>query len=310
MFEGLQKKWKVNGLQLTLIIFTFAIGGSATGFVAKKIMNALVIKQDWLFAIVYIILITLIWPLAVLIISIPFGQFPFFKKYIRKIGAKIGIGNAEGRRQKAEGDRPQSTTNVQRSTTNGIRLAIFASGTGSNAEKIIEHFKNNPAVKVVLIVTNNAKAGVIKIAEKSHIPTLFIEKKAFFEGNSYINELKSEKVDFIILAGFLWKIPASLINEYAGRIINIHPALLPNHGGKGMYGNFVHQAVIDQKEKESGITIHYVDDQYDHGKVIFQAICPVYENDTADTLAERIHVLEHQYYPAIIEKILKDVNAA
>jgi formyltetrahydrofolate-dependent phosphoribosylglycinamide formyltransferase len=296
MFDRLQKKWKVNGLQLALILCTFAIGGSATGFIGKKVMNALAINQDWLWTLVYIILITLIWPLAVILISIPFGQFSFFIKYIRKIGNKIGIGKMS--------QEPGVMSPESRVSTEEIRLAIFASGAGSNAAKIIDHFRNHPTIKVVLIATNNPQAGVLQIAEKNGISTLFIEKEAFFRGNSYINDLKSAKIDFIVLAGFLWKVPSLLIKEYPGKIVNIHPALLPKFGGKGMFGGHVHEAVISQKEKESGITIHYVDELYDHGKVIFQATCPVLETDTAEILAQRIHQLEHQHYPVVIEKIL------
>ncbi len=186
-----------------------------------------------------------------------------------------------------------------------IRLAIFASGAGSNADKIIDHFRNHPTVKIALIASNNSKSGVFEIAEKNTISTIFIDKKVFFSENSYINELKLAKIDFIILAGFLWKIPSVLIKEYPGKIVNIHPALLPKYGGKGMYGHYVHEAVIANKEKESGITIHYVDELYDHGKVIFQATCPVLENDTPETLAQRIHGLEHEHYPNIIEQVLK-----
>jgi formyltetrahydrofolate-dependent phosphoribosylglycinamide formyltransferase len=290
MFEQLQKKWKVNSLQLALILCTFAIGGSATGFAGKKIMNALAIGQDWLWTLVYILLITIIWPMAVIVISIPFGQFNFFIKYIRKIGNKIGIGKSS--QESGVGSRE-------------IRLAIFASGAGSNTEKIIDHFRNHPTVKVDLIAGNNPKSGVFAIAEKNTISTIFIDKKVFFSENSYINELKLAKIDFIILAGFLWKIPSVLIKEYPGKIVNIHPALLPKYGGKGMYGHYVHEAVIANKEKESGITIHYADELYDHGKVIFQATCPVLENDTPETLAQRIHSLEHEHYPNIIEQVLK-----
>jgi formyltetrahydrofolate-dependent phosphoribosylglycinamide formyltransferase len=290
MFEQLQKKWKVNSLQLALILCTFAIGGSATGFAGKKIMNALAIGQDWLWTLVYILLITIIWPMAVIVISIPFGQFNFFIKYIRKIGNKIGIGKS------SQGSGVGSRE---------IRLAIFASGAGSNAAKIIDHFRNHPTVKIALIASNNPKSGVFEIAEKNTISTIFIDKKVFFSENSYINELKLAKIDFIILAGFLWKIPSVLIKEYPGKIVNIHPALLPKYGGKGMYGQYVHEAVIANKEKESGITIHYADELYDHGKVIFQATCPVLENDTPETLAQRIHSLEHEHYPNIIEQVLK-----
>ena len=288
MFKRLQNKWKVNSLQLVLIICTFAFGGSTTGFIAKKIMNALPINQDWLWVTFYLLLMTIIWPIAIILVSIPFGQFPFFRKYIRKMGNKMGIGIPLP------------------SKMNPKRVAIFASGSGSNAEKIIAYFDGHPTVSIQLIITNNFKAGVLEIAHKNNIPTLLIDKNSFFAPDSCINELKAGKIDFIILAGFLWKIPDSLLKEYSQKIINIHPALLPKYGGKGMYGHFVHEAVIDNGEKESGITIHYVDEVYDHGKVIFQASCPVWENDTAATLAKRIQGLEHEHYPVIIEQVLRN----
>ena len=307
MFERLQKKWKVGGLQLALIISTFAIGGSVTGYAGKKIMNVLAVHQDWLWTVIYILLITIIWPLAVLVISIPFGQYSFFIKYIRKIGGRIGI---VGSRESGVGslsDQPLLK-----------KIAIFASGAGSNAQKIIEHFASSPTplhavergvittpkVSVALIVCNNPDAGVLKIAAHENIPVLLIEKEKFFKKDTYINVLKERKIDLIVLAGFLWKIPATLIKAYPEKIINIHPALLPKYGGKGMYGQAVHEAVIAAKEKESGITIHYVDELYDHGKIIFQAKCPVLENDTAETLAQRIHALEHEHYPKVIEGVL------
>ena len=185
------------------------------------------------------------------------------------------------------------------------RIAIFASGAGSNAQKIIDHFRDSDRIKVSLVVCNKPGAGVLQIAAKEEIPSLVIEKEKFFRGNAYTDELQEAGIDFIILAGFLWKIPAALIRAYPGKIINIHPALLPAYGGKGMYGHHVHQAVIDHQEKESGITIHYVDEQYDHGDIIFQAKCPVLASDTADSLAGRIHQLEHQHYPAVIEQLLQ-----
>lgn len=187
-----------------------------------------------------------------------------------------------------------------------IKLAIFASGGGSNAAAIIEHFRNSTTIKVALIVCNKPGAGVIQIAEREHIPVLLIEKERFFRGDGYIPEIRKYGVDFIILAGFLWKIPVSIIKEWSGKITNIHPALLPAYGGKGMYGRFVHEAVIAAKEKESGITIHYVDELYDHGATIFQVRCPVYEDDDAISLSFRIHKLEHENYPKIIEKIVKE----
>ena len=184
------------------------------------------------------------------------------------------------------------------------KIAVFASGGGSNAQKIIEYFNNSRVTTIALIVSNKPEAGVVTIAEKNTIPTLIIEKEKFLIGSGYADDLKKEGIDLIVLAGFLWKIPALLIKTFPGKIINIHPALLPKHGGKGMYGFHVHQAVIDNKEKESGITIHYVDEQYDHGQPIFQTTCPVFENDTAFSLAKRVQQLEHEHYPKVIEEIL------
>jgi phosphoribosylglycinamide formyltransferase 1 len=182
-------------------------------------------------------------------------------------------------------------------------IAIFASGTGSNAEKIIMHFTGHPKIKVQLVVSNKPDAGVLTVARNHNIPSLIIEKEKFFRGDHYVQELRKWKIDFIVLAGFLWKVPAGLIAAYRGRIINIHPALLPAYGGKGMYGQIVHQAVIAAGEKESGITIHYVDEHYDHGDVIFQARCELAPNETPDTLAAKIHQLEHTHYPAVIEEL-------
>jgi phosphoribosylglycinamide formyltransferase-1 len=184
------------------------------------------------------------------------------------------------------------------------QIAIFASGAGSNAQKIIDHARNSTAIKIVLIVCNNPAAGILKIAANEKIPALIIEKEKFFRGDAYINELKEKHIDLIVLAGFLWKIPSVLTRAYSNRIINIHPALLPKYGGRGMYGNNVHAAVIAAGEKESGVTIHYVDDIYDNGDIIFQAKCPVLPDDTPDSLAQRIHQLEHKHYPKVIEDIV------
>jgi len=310
MFQRLQQKWKVNGLQLLLILCTFAIGGSLTGFAGKKLMNFFSIEQRWLWVIIYIILITILWPFSVLLVSVFFGQYAFFKSYIRKIGKRIGIGKTINNRQTTIGN-DQKKANDQHEAIPLIthhssltNIAIFASGAGSNAQKIIDHFRNSNHIKVSLIVCNKPGAGILSIADREGIPALLIDKEKFFRGNAYMDELKEKKIDLIVLAGFLWKIPDELIKAFRGKIINIHPALLPKHGGKGMYGNYVHEAVIKAGEKESGITIHYVDEHYDNGDIIFQARCPVLENDTAESLAQRIHVLEHIHYPAIIEKIL------
>ena len=184
-------------------------------------------------------------------------------------------------------------------------IAIFASGTGTNAANIIQYFKEKQTAIVALIVCNNSQAGVLKIAEANNIPSIIIEKEKFFKADAYVPELKNASIDFIVLAGFLWKIPSLIINEYRNKIINIHPALLPKFGGKGMYGNFVHEAVLSAKEKQSGITIHFVDEFYDNGKTVFQTTCPVYETDTAETLAKRIHELEYKYFPTVIEELIE-----
>jgi phosphoribosylglycinamide formyltransferase 1 len=184
------------------------------------------------------------------------------------------------------------------------RIAIFASGAGSNARKIIEHFSQHPKIRIELIVCNKPQAGVLNIADEHGIPTLILDKEQFFRGNAYVDEFKADDIDFIVLAGFLWKVPNALIHAYPEKIVNIHPALLPKYGGKGMYGNFVHEAVIANKETESGISIHVVDEVYDHGKIVFQAKCEVKTDDTPESLAARIHELEHKHYARVIEELL------
>ena len=185
------------------------------------------------------------------------------------------------------------------------QIAIFSSGNGSNAKKIIDHLaslkeKGISTATVSLIVCNKPGAGVLKIAEENSIQTLLIEKEKFFRGNAYIDVLKATGIDFIVLAGFLWMIPVALVKSFHGKMINIHPALLPKYGGKGMYGSFVHEAVIANKEKESGITIHYVDEVYDHGQIILQATCLVSEDETPESLAKKVQVLEHRHFPAAV----------
>src|SRR5579871_35105 len=188
------------------------------------------------------------------------------------------------------------------------RIAIFASGAGTNAQKIIDHFKNNSSVIVELVVCNKKNAGVLQIAQKENIPFIIIEKEKFINGDEYVQMMKDKKIDFLILAGFLWKLPVGLIKAFPGKIINIHPALLPKFGGKGMFGMHVHEAVIHAKEKESGISVHYVDELYDHGKIIFQAKCLVNENETPESLADKIHELEHNNFAKTIELIINLQN--
>ncbi|MCC7332559.1 MAG: phosphoribosylglycinamide formyltransferase [Flavobacteriales bacterium] len=184
------------------------------------------------------------------------------------------------------------------------RIAIFASGSGSNAENIYHFFKRNPQVEVVLIITNNSTAKVIERANRLKIPCKVIDKEIFYNSNQVVEWIKADAVDLIVLAGFLWLIPSYLIAAFPNKIINIHPALLPKYGGKGMYGNKVHEAVIVNREKESGITIHYVNEKYDEGNIIFQAKCEITLNDNSETLANKIHELEYKHFPQVIESLL------
>jgi len=185
-----------------------------------------------------------------------------------------------------------------------VHVAVFASGAGSNTQKIVDYFRNHNSIKISLIVCNKPEAGVLHIADKENIPALLINREKFFNDDAYLDVLKKTKIDLIVLAGFLWKIPLLLIQAYPYKIINIHPALLPEHGGKNMYGNHVHEAVIASGSKESGITIHYVDEHYDNGDILFQAKCTVDENETPETLAQKIHLLEYENYPPIIEGVI------
>ena len=189
-----------------------------------------------------------------------------------------------------------------------LKLAVFASGAGSNAEKLIQYFKGSEVAKVDLVICNKPGAGVLAVAEKEGVPTLLIEKEQFFRGDGYVPFLQTRSIEFIVLAGFLWKIPQTLIDAYPRRIVNIHPALLPKYGGKGMYGQYVHEAVLNAGEVESGITIHYVDEHYDSGDIIFQTACPILPGDKPGDIAQRIHLLEHAHYPRVVEEILKDIG--
>jgi|SRR5450432_59073 len=189
-----------------------------------------------------------------------------------------------------------------------IRLAIFASGQGTNAREIIRYFKERQLlvlgqqVEISLIICNKPAAGVLDIAAQAGIPSIVINREKFFRGSHYLEEFKTRDISFIVLAGFLWKIPSELIAAFPDRILNIHPALLPKYGGKGMFGMAVHEAVVAARDRESGITIHYVDEQYDHGRIFFQASFNLSPDETANSLAEKIHQLEHKYYPAQIAR--------
>ncbi len=185
-----------------------------------------------------------------------------------------------------------------------VNIAIFASGSGSNAENIVLNFKNNPNLNVSLILSNKTDAFVLERAKKLGIPSVVFSKKEIEETQHILTVLREYKIDFIVLAGFLLKIPAYLIKAYPNKIVNIHPALLPKYGGKGMYGDYVHKAVVDAQEKESGITIHFVNEHYDRGNIIFQAKCELLPSDTPDDVAQKVHELEYKYFPSVIADVI------
>lgn len=285
MFNKLQQKWNVSSGQLFLILCTFAVTGTTTAYISRVATSWVGFNEDtfwaWKLALRLSILI-FGYQIIILIVSFFFGQFRFFWNYEKKILRRLGLIAKEP-----------------------IRLAIFASGKGSNAEKIIQYLENHPVVSVSLVVCNKPGAGVLDIAARFGIKTLLIGKSQFENSNEYIEVLKNEGITHIVLAGFLWKIPENLVKAYDNKIVNIHPALLPAFGGKGMYGERVHQAVINAGEKKSGITIHLVDEHYDNGKTLFQATVEVLSTDNPDTLAEKIHALEHAHYPKVITEWLK-----
>lgn len=185
-------------------------------------------------------------------------------------------------------------------------LAIFASGRGSNAREVINYFKNSEGIKVNLVISNKAEAGVLEIANQEKIPTKVIPFQDFKNSRLVLESMNQYKIDVIILAGFLLKIPAFLIEKFEDRILNIHPALLPNYGGKGMYGRNVHEAVYNNKEKESGITIHLVNENYDEGKILFQASTEIDSTDDPDDIARKVLELEHYYFPRVIEAFVEN----
>lgn len=184
------------------------------------------------------------------------------------------------------------------------KIAIFASGSGSNAENISRFFAQHPSIEVSLFLTNKPDAAVIGRAKNLGIPCHIFNREEFYDTNTIPELLKAKSIDLIVLAGFLWLIPSNLIQNFPNRIINIHPALLPKYGGKGMYGSKVHQQVIENKEKESGITIHFVNEKYDDGNIIFQATCSISGDDNADSLAEKVHALEYKHFPQVIESVI------
>lgn len=188
-------------------------------------------------------------------------------------------------------------------TAESINIAIFASGSGTNAQAIIDQFKVEPHLNITRIYSNNPQAFVLTRAESAGVPTMVFSREEFYQTEEVLKQLRKDKTDLIVLAGFMWLVPAYLVHSFEGRIVNIHPALLPKYGGKGMYGERVHQAVIENKEHETGITIHMVNEKYDDGDILFQARCEVKPDDDPDSLAARIHRLEHQHYPTEIRRL-------
>ena len=290
MFGNLKNKWKVSGGRLMLILFTFAVGGSLCGYAGRKLLAATGVEKGFLWVLLYIVLIVILWPVAVIAVSLITGQFPFFRNYLRRISRRM------------RGKHPFQSINI----------AIFASGAGTNAEKIIQtlpsYFKGEAIQpNITVIITDNPSAGVLDIANKNKIPTGILRLKGRNSAEiseAYLSLLKKYHVDFIVLAGYLKMIPAGVIRAFPKRIVNIHPALLPAYGGAGMYGNRVHEAVLAAGEKQSGISIHEVDDIYDNGKIVFQTTCDIEKNETPASLAGKIHALEHRYYSQVIAYIL------
>jgi len=186
-------------------------------------------------------------------------------------------------------------------------IAILASGAGSNAQKILEYFSDRMDIAVRLIVSNKQEAGVLNIAKLASIDTFIVTRDSFYSTTDLLVELDKRNIDFIVLAGFLWLIPPYLIQHYPDRIINIHPALLPKYGGKGMYGHFVHEAVHLAKETHSGITIHYVNEKYDEGSIVFQERCKILPSDQPEDIARKVQVLEHSYYPTVIDQLVSSL---
>ncbi|HEY0067156.1 MAG TPA: phosphoribosylglycinamide formyltransferase [Flavisolibacter sp.] len=327
MLQRLQQKWKVGPVQLVLILCVFAITGTTTAYISKAITSWVGFTDATHWGpklLVRLAVLIFGYQIILLCVAFLFGQFSFFWRYERKLLVRMRVlrerttddrqpitddrqpmtdERVEGysREAKASGG---PTSNLKPQTSNPA-IAVFASGAGSNARKIIEHFKDSATAKVALVVCNKPGAGVIDIAAEHGIPVLMIEKERFFRGDAYLPELEQKGIRWVVLAGFLWKVPLALVTAYRNHIINIHPALLPGYGGKGMYGNFVHEAVISAGETRSGITIHYVDEHYDNGDIIFQAHCPVLPTDTPSALAQRIHSLEHEHFPRIIEQEIR-----
>ncbi len=184
-----------------------------------------------------------------------------------------------------------------------VKIALFASGSGTNVENIVKHFSKSSKIEICCILCNKKNAYVVERAKKLEIDYLVFNRADFYNSDKVLNYLKHKNTNLIVLAGFLWLIPTSLIENFLNKVINIHPALLPKYGGKGMYGDVVHQAVFENKEEKTGITVHYVNNKYDEGQIIAQESVKIDSSDTPDSIASKVHELEYKFYPTIIEKI-------
>lgn len=305
MFKRLQEKWGVSTRQFWILFIVFGLTGTTTAILTRYITGWLGMDAatHWGWKVLLrVVMLVFGYQFILLGYGALLGQWAFFWKYERKLLTKLGI------LKEVKNQKPKVKSDQSRDSDPSLqakKIAIFASGAGSNAEKIIHHLKGHPSIKVALVVCNKPGAGVLDIAAANQVPVLLIEKERFFRGDSYLPELKRYEIDFIVLAGFLWKIPGALIAAYPNRMINIHPALLPKYGGKGMYGMKVHEAVLLAGEKESGITIHYVNEHFDEGEHIFQASCAIEAHDTPESLAQKVHQLEHRHFPEEVVKILE-----
>ena len=317
----LQQKWGVGPVQFWLIMTTFALGGSLSGYLNKQILNLVFLEKNAAYWLIYPLLLTILWPFSVILVSFATGQFAFFKGYLGRIWSRFSGGPSSMPVTMSSETMESNMRSNLSSSASPIHVAIFASGAGTNAKKIIEYFENKSThIKISLIVCNVPGAGVLDIAKSKGIPTLMINKTEF-ASTGYVESLHNADIHFIVLAGFLWKVPEVLVNAYqpgmkidssvvngkvntARGIINIHPALLPNYGGKGMYGSRVHEAVIAAGEKETGITIHWVDAGIDTGEVIAQEKVAVLAGDTEESLHERIKIKERGLIVATIAALL------
>lgn len=290
MFKKLQEKWGISGWRFFWVMCTFFFTGTTAAWVTAKITLWFNIeKWSVSFWILKLCILLIGYQILLLFFGAIFGQFKFFWKYEKRILQAIGI------LKKAP----------------PYRIIIFASGAGSNAANLIQYFNHNPKKArkglVTKIITNNPSAGVVEIAKKENIPIDIITKAQFENGDNLNDWIKN--AELIVLAGFLWKCPEKMVKALPQKIINIHPALLPKYGGKGMYGSHVHEAVLANGELESGITIHFIDEHYDCGETIFQAAVKIEKGETPQSLAEKIHHLEHEHYSRTVEKVIKKAKA-